>query len=132
MSKEKVQLMQHAANKYGIPVSTLHDHTKGKVKRVGEQETNSFNTCRRGRDCVVLLEVARNWFRADKGDCISFIVINFLHARLFCKQSSWLGLVEWLLEEVAKVCFQEITAPVNQKATRTANSAAISGYYKKV
>ena len=27
--------MQHAPKKYGIPVSTTHDHVKGKLKRVG-------------------------------------------------------------------------------------------------
>ena len=88
-------------------------------KEGGSRKTNSIDTCRRGRDRILLPGVARNWLWADKGDCF-FHCYRFpaceAKTASFCKRATWLGLVERVLEKVAKACFKEIAAPVNQKS----------------
>ena len=68
------------AKKYGIPVSTLHDHVKDKVKKVGTgkpivltyAEEEEIVYC-----CQVLQE---NGFKLTE-EIVYSIVINYLHAQ---------------------------------------------------
>ena len=78
-SKGKVSVTA-TAKKYGIPVSTLHDHVKGKAKKVGagkptvltHTEEEEIVYC-----CQVLQEIGF-WLTKE---VVSSIVIDFLHAR---------------------------------------------------
>ena len=108
------------AKKYSIPVFTLHDHVKGKAKKVGagrptvlthaEEEAKALYTV--ARCCKKLV-----WAK-QRRLFLPLVLISCMRGKdsIFCKRMTRLGLVEWVLEKVVKACFYEIAAPVNQKS----------------
>ena len=121
------------AKKYGIPAPTLHGNVKGKSEEGGSGKTNSIDTCRRGRDRILLTGVARNWLWADKGDCF-FHCYRFAACKaktaFFCKRTTWLG-GGWnaFLKRWPKFVSRKLQHLSTKRAT-SANSVTIAGFYK--
>ena len=68
------------SKKYGIPVSTLHDHVRGKVKKVGAGKPTVL-TYAEEEEIVYCCQVLQEIGYGLTKEIVSSIVIDYLHAQ---------------------------------------------------